>query len=195
MVWPVGKKTHKTNPPNRALKPLRIENEHGTHPLFPIHKSQVQSPLKKIAPQRKPKEAEFFSVMFSKIMWASGGNHRLEFFKIFFYKARGLCSRRIEGVKNEEMFWKWHILSSFILIWHTYYKIKIFKSAICFVSLITICKAKFYTCCLRKNVSGSVSSRLDSCSLISLNIWDNLLQHAKEQTNKQTPLNTYSRII
>lgn len=121
------------------------ENKHCTHPLLLIHKSQVQYPLKKIAPQRKPKEAELFSVMFSKIMWVNVGNHRLKFLDFLFRKARGLCSRRIDGVKNEEMFKKWHILSSFILIWHTYHKIKIFKSAICFVSLITIRKAKFYT--------------------------------------------------
>lgn len=79
------------------------ENKHCIHPLLLIHKPQVQYPLKKIAPQRKSKEAEFFSVMFSKIMWAYVGNHRLKF-KKFFCKARGLCSRRIDGVKNEEMF-------------------------------------------------------------------------------------------
>lgn len=112
---------------------------------------------------RKPKEAEFFSVMFSIIIWAYVGNHRLKFkFFFFFGKARGLCSRRIDGVKNEEMFQKWHILSSFILIWHTYHKIKILKSAICFVSLIAIHKAKFYNCCRRHNVSGSISGRLVS---------------------------------
>lgn len=157
-----------------------LKTNNCTQPLLPIHKSQVQYPLKKLLLKGNPKRQSFFSVMFSKIMWACVGNHRLKFFLIFFffYKARGLCSRRIYGVKNEEMFRKWHILSSFILIWHTYYKIKIFKSAICFVSLITICKAKFYTCCLRQNVSGSVSGRLDSSSLISLSVWDNLLHHA-----------------
>lgn len=154
-----------------------IENKRCTHPLLLIYKSQVQYLLKKIAPQRKLREAEFFSVMFSKIMWACVGNHRLEFFNFFFHKARGLCSRRVDGLKNEEMFQKWHILSNFILIWHTYHKIKIFKSAICFVSLIAIRKAKFYTCCLRHNVSGSVSGRLDSLFLISLTVWDNLLHH------------------
>lgn len=183
---------------NQSLKQSTetIENKHCTHPLLLIHKSQVQYPLKKIAPQRNPKEAEFFSVWFSKIMWACVGNHRLEFFNFFFFhKARGLCSRRIDGVKNEEMFQKWDILSSFILIWHTYYKIKIFKSAICFVSLIAICKARFYTCCLRHNVSGSVSGRLDTLSLSfpSLSGTTSFITH-KELTNQPTPLYTSSRI-
>lgn len=167
MVWPVGKKKKtKTNPQNRALKPLKTSTVHIHYSSYTIHKCNIL--WRKLLLKGNPKRQIFFSVWFSKIMWTCVGNHRLEFFKFFFHKARGLCSRRIDGVKNEEMFQKWDILSSFILIWHTYYKIKIFKSAICSVSLIAICKARFYTCCPRHNVSGSVSGRLDSLSFPSL---------------------------
>lgn len=88
-----GKKNQNQSPKQNTET---TENKHCTHPLLLIHKSQVQYPLKKTAPQRKPKEAEFFSVTFSKIMWACVGNHRLKF-NFFFHKARGLCFRRING--------------------------------------------------------------------------------------------------
>lgn len=68
---------------NQSLKQSTetIENKHCTHPLLLIHKSQVQYPLKKIAPQRNPKEAEFFSVWFSgHVLEITGWNFLIFFF-------------------------------------------------------------------------------------------------------------------
>lgn len=53
-------KKSKTNPQNRALKPLRIENEQLYTATTP--RTQVTSAMsfEKVASQRKPKEGEFF---------------------------------------------------------------------------------------------------------------------------------------
>lgn len=109
-VWPVEKKKSKPIP----------KTEHWNHWTWILYTSttphtQVTNAIsfEENCSSKKTERGRVFSVMFSKIMWACVGKYRLEFFKFFFHKAKGLCSRRKGGVKNEEMSQKWHSFNEF----------------------------------------------------------------------------------
>lgn len=68
----------KTNPQNRALKPLKINMIQIHYSSYTSHKCNIL--WRKWLLKGNPKRQSYFSVMFSKIMWACVGNHRLEFF-------------------------------------------------------------------------------------------------------------------
>lgn len=82
MVWLVGKKRTKTNPQNRALKPLKTNIVHIHYSSYTSHKCNIL--WRKLLLKGNPKRQSFFSVMFSKIMWVNVGNHRLKFLDFFF---------------------------------------------------------------------------------------------------------------